>query len=152
MSAALEELAARDRELLQELLMSFAQAYAEAKDAESALDFEDLQLRARDLLRDVPAIRERERQKRQQARWVKKVAAKPPLEQKALLTGLLEGMDPTVSTAVVRSALAQFGDEALIASNGTSGSHTRYADDAAASPAPARPRASRCTLCRHAAT
>src|SRR5205823_7997383 len=35
-------------------------AYQEAKDRESALDFEDLQLRARDLLRDDVAIRERE--------------------------------------------------------------------------------------------
>jgi ATP-dependent exoDNAse (exonuclease V) beta subunit len=58
--AALDELAARDRELLQELLASFAEAYAAAKDRESALDFEDLQLRARDLLRDHPDIRDRE--------------------------------------------------------------------------------------------
>ena len=55
---ALEELAARDRELLQELLTGFAAAYANAKDRESALDFEDLQLRARDLLRDNEEIRE----------------------------------------------------------------------------------------------
>ncbi len=55
---ALEELASRDRELLQELLNGFADAYAAAKDRESALDFEDLQLRARDLLRDNEAIRE----------------------------------------------------------------------------------------------
>jgi ATP-dependent helicase/nuclease subunit A len=58
--AALDELAAADRELLQELLTAFAAAYQEAKDRESALDFEDLQLRARDLLRDDDAIRERE--------------------------------------------------------------------------------------------
>jgi hypothetical protein len=96
-------------------------------------------------------FRERERQKRQQTRWVKKVAAKPLLEQKALLAGLLEGMDPTVSTAVVRSALAQFGDEALIANNGTSGSHALLSDDAAASTAPTIARASRCTICRHLA-
>ena len=43
--AALDELASRDRELLQELLRGFADAYAAAKDRESALDFEDLQLR-----------------------------------------------------------------------------------------------------------
>ena len=49
---ALEELASRDRELLQELLTGFAAAYTEAKDRESALDFEDLQLRARKLLRE----------------------------------------------------------------------------------------------------
>ena len=55
---ALEELASRDRELLQELLTGFARAYAEAKDRESALDFEDLQLRAWALLRDNQAIRE----------------------------------------------------------------------------------------------
>jgi ATP-dependent helicase/nuclease subunit A len=58
--AALDELAAADRDLLQELLAGFAAAYQEAKDRESALDFEDLQLRARDLLRDDAAIRERE--------------------------------------------------------------------------------------------
>src|SRR4051794_5787519 len=58
--AALDELAARDRDLLQELLNGFAAAYQEAKDRESALDFEDLQLRARDLLRDDEAIRSRE--------------------------------------------------------------------------------------------
>jgi ATP-dependent helicase/nuclease subunit A len=58
--AALDELAARDRDLLQELLDDFAAAYQEAKDQESALDFEDLQLRARDLLRDDEAIRARE--------------------------------------------------------------------------------------------
>jgi ATP-dependent helicase/nuclease subunit A len=58
--AALDELAAVDRDLLQELLTAFADSYRNAKDAESALDFEDLQLRARDLLRDDAAIRERE--------------------------------------------------------------------------------------------
>ncbi len=58
--AALDELAAADRELLQELLDTFADAYAEAKRRESALDFEDLQLFARDLLRDHDAVRERE--------------------------------------------------------------------------------------------
>ena len=57
-------------------------------------------------------FRERERQKRQQARWVRKVAAKPLLEQKALLAGLLEGVGPSVSAEVLRFALAQFGDEA----------------------------------------
>ncbi len=59
--AALDELALQDRELLQELLHGFASQYAAAKDRESALDFEDLQLRARDLLRDDEALRERER-------------------------------------------------------------------------------------------
>ena len=58
--AALDDLAAADRDLLQELLTTFAAAYQEGKDRESALDFEDLQLRARDLLRDDEAIRERE--------------------------------------------------------------------------------------------
>jgi ATP-dependent helicase/nuclease subunit A len=58
--AALDELAARDRDLLQELLERFGAAYRAAKDRESALDFEDLQLKARDLLRDDPAVRERE--------------------------------------------------------------------------------------------
>jgi ATP-dependent helicase/nuclease subunit A len=58
--AALDELAARDRALLEELLRGFSDAYAAAKASESALDFEDLQLTARDLLRDQPKIRERE--------------------------------------------------------------------------------------------
>jgi ATP-dependent helicase/nuclease subunit A len=58
--AALDELAARDRALLEDLLRRFADAYAAAKASESALDFEDLQLTARDLLRNQPAIRERE--------------------------------------------------------------------------------------------
>ena len=58
--AALDELAVRDRALLEDLLGRFANAYAAAKAAESALDFEDLQLTARDLLRDHAAIRERE--------------------------------------------------------------------------------------------
>jgi ATP-dependent exoDNAse (exonuclease V) beta subunit len=58
--AALDELAARDRDLLQALLEQFGVAYRAAKDRESALDFEDLQLAARDLLRDDPAVRERE--------------------------------------------------------------------------------------------
>jgi ATP-dependent helicase/nuclease subunit A len=58
--AALDEAAIRDRVLLQELLTRFAAAYAEAKARESALDFEDLQLHARNLLRDNEAIRERE--------------------------------------------------------------------------------------------
>jgi ATP-dependent helicase/nuclease subunit A len=55
--AALEQLAERDRELLQELLTAFAAEYAAAKERESALDFEDLQLAARDLLRDDSAVR-----------------------------------------------------------------------------------------------
>ena len=58
--AALDEAASRDRALLQELLERFAAEYAEAKARESALDFEDLQLHARNLLRDNPEIRERE--------------------------------------------------------------------------------------------
>ena len=58
--AALDEVAARDHAMLQELLDVFAAKYAEAKARESALDFEDLQLEARDLLRARPDIRERE--------------------------------------------------------------------------------------------
>jgi ATP-dependent helicase/nuclease subunit A len=58
--AALDEAAARDRALLQELLALFAERYAQAKERESALDFEDLQLEARDLLRSQPELRERE--------------------------------------------------------------------------------------------
>jgi ATP-dependent exoDNAse (exonuclease V) beta subunit len=59
--AALDEASVRDRELLQELLATFAERYEAAKDRESALDFEDLQLRARELLRGHEEIRERER-------------------------------------------------------------------------------------------
>ncbi len=62
-AAALEDLAARDRALLQELLTTFAGTYADAKRREAVLDFEDLQLEARDLLRDDLEIRERERQR-----------------------------------------------------------------------------------------
>ena len=58
--AALDELAAQDRDLLQELLERFAAAYAAAKERESALDFEDLQVCARDLLRDREEVRRRE--------------------------------------------------------------------------------------------
>ena len=58
--AALEALAARDRELLQELLLAYDRAYRAAKDRESALDFEDLQLLARSLLQEHEEIRERE--------------------------------------------------------------------------------------------
>jgi ATP-dependent helicase/nuclease subunit A len=58
--AALDEAAARDRALLQELLTLFADRYAQAKSRESALDFEDLQLQARDLLRLQPELRRRE--------------------------------------------------------------------------------------------
>ena len=59
--AALDEAAARDRALLQELLTLFAERYALAKSRESALDFEDLQLEARELLRSQPELRDRER-------------------------------------------------------------------------------------------
>ena len=58
--AALEALAARDSELLQGLLLAYDAAYREAKARESALDFEDLQLLARSLLRGNDEIRERE--------------------------------------------------------------------------------------------
>ncbi len=49
---ALNVAAVRDRDLLQELLELFGDAYQAREGRESALDFEDLQLRARDLLRD----------------------------------------------------------------------------------------------------
>ena len=58
--AALEELAAGDRELLQRLLEGFAASYDAAKRRESAVDFEDLQLAARELLGEHPEVRERE--------------------------------------------------------------------------------------------
>jgi ATP-dependent exoDNAse (exonuclease V) beta subunit len=58
---ALDVVTEHDRTLLQKLLEGFAAAYRSAKERESALDFEDLQLVARDLLRDRPEIQERER-------------------------------------------------------------------------------------------
>ncbi len=58
--SALDELAVRDRDLLQALLEGFSRAYDEAKRREGVLDFEDLQLNARDLLRSNEGIRERE--------------------------------------------------------------------------------------------
>src|SRR5919202_76002 len=51
---------ARDREQLQELLLAYDRCYRAGKDRESALDFEDLQLLARELLQQHPDIRERE--------------------------------------------------------------------------------------------
>jgi len=60
-SAALDEIAARDRELLGELLQGFDFTYREAKARESAVDFEDLQIFARELLRANEAVRERAR-------------------------------------------------------------------------------------------
>ncbi|MEZ5101440.1 MAG: UvrD-helicase domain-containing protein [Thermoleophilia bacterium] len=56
--AARADVAARHRVLLQELLVAFAEAYQRAKDQESAVDFEDLQLRVRDLLRASDSVRE----------------------------------------------------------------------------------------------
>jgi ATP-dependent exoDNAse (exonuclease V) beta subunit len=56
--AALEELAASDRDLLQELLERFAEEYSLAKRRESVVDFEDLQLAARDLLRSNGGVRD----------------------------------------------------------------------------------------------
>jgi ATP-dependent exoDNAse (exonuclease V) beta subunit len=58
--AALDDLAARDSEQLQALLDLFAAEYAAAKERESVLDFEDLQLLVRDLLRDDPDVRQTE--------------------------------------------------------------------------------------------
>ena len=58
---AWDVLALADRDLIEELLQLFERAYRAAKDAASALDFEDLQLFARDLLRDDPEVLERER-------------------------------------------------------------------------------------------
>jgi ATP-dependent exoDNAse (exonuclease V) beta subunit len=46
-----------DYVLMSKLLELYDRRYAAAKDAMSALDFDDLELRARDLLRDTPALR-----------------------------------------------------------------------------------------------
>ena len=59
--AALDRVAARDRELLELLLRAFDRSYRAAKERESALDFEDLQLGARELLRENAAVREQAR-------------------------------------------------------------------------------------------
>ncbi|TMJ98127.1 MAG: ATP-dependent helicase, partial [Actinobacteria bacterium] len=56
--AALDEVASRDRALLEQLLQTFEASYGEAKARESALDFEDLQLMTRDLLRGNEQLRE----------------------------------------------------------------------------------------------
>ncbi len=58
--AALELAAAQDRELLQELLDLFTAEYQVAKERESALDFEDLQILARQLLATDERVREAE--------------------------------------------------------------------------------------------
>ncbi len=58
--AALEHVATRDRDLLQELLDLFQAEYRAAKERESALDFEDLQLLARELLSSDARVREAE--------------------------------------------------------------------------------------------
>ena len=58
--AALELAATRDKDLLQELLDIFTAEYAAGKERESALDFEDLQLLARDLLAGDPGVLETE--------------------------------------------------------------------------------------------
>ena len=60
-ATALEEVAMRDRELLEELLRLFDSCYRAAKDRESAVDFEDLQLMARELLLRNDRVRERTR-------------------------------------------------------------------------------------------
>jgi ATP-dependent exoDNAse (exonuclease V) beta subunit len=60
-SAALDDVASRDRGLLQGLLAAFDAAYREAKARESGVDFEDLQLLARDLLQGDEAVRDRAR-------------------------------------------------------------------------------------------
>jgi ATP-dependent helicase/nuclease subunit A len=52
-----DTLAAAAVALLDELLGRYADAYTEGKRARAALDFDDLELLARDLLRDTPAIR-----------------------------------------------------------------------------------------------
>jgi ATP-dependent helicase/nuclease subunit A len=57
-AAARDVAADADRALLEELLRLFAAAYAAAKDARSLVDFDDLELRARDLLRARPELAE----------------------------------------------------------------------------------------------
>jgi ATP-dependent helicase/nuclease subunit A len=62
-AAARDALADADRVLLGELLAELHRAYAGLKDARSLLDFEDLELRARELLAAEPAIAESYRER-----------------------------------------------------------------------------------------
>jgi ATP-dependent helicase/nuclease subunit A len=62
-AAALDQVAARQHRRLTDLLHRFDTAYQQLKDAEGALDFEDLELRARDLLRDDQRVREATRER-----------------------------------------------------------------------------------------
>jgi ATP-dependent helicase/nuclease subunit A len=92
--AALDELAAHDRDLLQLLLDAFAGAYASAKARESALDFEDLQLVARDLLREHPEIRAKE-----QLRFRAASSASSSICSRNMLTSSSSGTSSSPSTA-----------------------------------------------------
>jgi hypothetical protein len=83
-----------------------------------------------------PNFRARERQKRQQTRWVNKVLDKPLVEQKRLLSGVLTAMDADTRADVLRSLPDTRGEEDLIVRT----------DTAAAAPQTAR--ATRCTICR----
>src|SRR5262249_38080529 len=56
-AAALDHVAARQHRRLTDLLARFDAAYQALKDPEGALDFEHLELRARDLLRDDARVR-----------------------------------------------------------------------------------------------
>ncbi len=60
---AWDERALADRDLIQELLRAFDGCYRRAKTSASSLDFEDLQLFARDLLRSDPRVLERARRR-----------------------------------------------------------------------------------------
>lgn len=93
----------------------------------------------------------REQITRVQGRWVQKLLPKPETEQTALLLAQLTRVGPTVRDAVLGSVLTQYGDEALIASNGTSISTILPSGYPADGSVPERPRASRCTICRHPA-
>jgi ATP-dependent exoDNAse (exonuclease V) beta subunit len=57
------ERALRDYELLRELLALFHERYTRLKEARSGLDFEDLQLMARDLLASEPGLRDHYRER-----------------------------------------------------------------------------------------
>jgi ATP-dependent helicase/nuclease subunit A len=54
--AAVDAIAERDRALLEQLLSEYDAAYRQVKDDRGLLDFNDLELRARDLLRSSPAV------------------------------------------------------------------------------------------------
>jgi hypothetical protein len=94
-------------------------------------------------------FRARERQKRQQTRWVTKVLDKPLVEQKRLLSGVLTAMDADTRADVLRSLPVAHGEEVLIAKPNVPGSANDTPSEPAEPPAMAMTtKRTRCTICR----